>query len=176
MQVDKKQAKADYDRRRRAEKKDEIAATKRAYYLANKAKENARVAAWVAENKDRALEIKKTYRDANKEKAFVYRRSVMPRVLETAAARRLARPWIHLGAQRRRRAGLSRATPAWADMEAIRCIYTEARYLQMEVDHIVPLVGVDEHGVRNVCGLHVENNLQSLTMTANRRKGNYHAG
>lgn len=61
---------------------------------------------------------------------------------------------------------VKRATPKWADMGAITTMYQQAKRLGLEVDHVVPLQG------KNVCGLHVENNLQHLTMEANRRKNN----
>ena len=75
----------------------------------------------------------------------------------------------------RRRETILRATPAWANLDAIRAIYAEAKRLQemdgvpRDVDHIVPLRG------RNVCGLHVETNLQILTARENRKKGARHA-
>lgn len=65
------------------------------------------------------------------------------------------------------------ATPPWADVKAIRAIYLEAvRRSRLEgilyvVDHIVPLKGL------NVCGLHVENNLQIITKPANDQKWRY---
>lgn len=65
-----------------------------------------------------------------------------------------------------------RATPAWADLKAIEAFYIEAARLTREtgiphqVDHIIPLRG------RNVCGFHIETNLQILTAEANRRKKN----
>ena len=71
-----------------------------------------------------------------------------------------------------RRAGLSQATPVWADRAAIRAVYVECMRLTQEtgvpheVDHIVPLNGV------NVCGLHVHWNLRPLKATANREKSN----
>ena len=68
--------------------------------------------------------------------------------------------------QANRRASQLMATPVWADMQAISDIYLEAEYMQMEVDHIVPL----NH--RLVCGLHVPANLQLLTKSENRRKSN----
>lgn len=72
----------------------------------------------------------------------------------------------------RRNARKLRATPAWANEEAIRAIYAEAARLTLEtgirheVDHIYPL----QSDV--VCGLHCEANLQILTKVENIRKGN----
>lgn len=70
----------------------------------------------------------------------------------------------------KRRAFVLLATPAWANQQAIRRIYAEADFLskatgiKYEVDHIIPLQG------KNVCGLHVPNNLQVINMVANRQK------
>ena len=66
------------------------------------------------------------------------------------------------------RAHKFQATPSWADLPAIKDVYLEAAYMQMTVDHIVPL--------RNklVCGLHVWDNLQLLTKSKNSSKGNRH--
>ena len=66
--------------------------------------------------------------------------------------------------------------PAWANKEAIKQFYTDAKKLTEEtgilheVDHIVP----SNHPM--VCGLHVENNLQILTKSENRKKSNYFNG
>lgn len=65
-----------------------------------------------------------------------------------------------------------KATPSWADHDAISSVYAECSKLSREtgikhhVDHIVPLRG------KNVCGLHVHWNLQILTASENCRKGN----
>ena len=76
---------------------------------------------------------------------------------------------------KRRSARLS-ATPAWANKQKIKEIYNLSSFLSMatfgegyHVDHIVPLQG------KNVCGLHVENNLQVMRAGDNLRKGNNHA-
>ena len=68
---------------------------------------------------------------------------------------------------KRRSAKLQR-TPAWADLEAIKQFYAECPK-GYEVDHIVPLQGV------NVSGFHVLNNLQYLTKSENSSKGNRYA-
>ena len=58
-----------------------------------------------------------------------------------------------------------RAIPLWANIEKIKEIYRN-RKKGYHVDHVVPLKGL------NVCGLHVENNLQYLTVRENISKGN----
>lgn len=72
----------------------------------------------------------------------------------------------------KRRARKLHATPAWADLKAIRAIYNRAAFLTRRtriahhVDHFYPLQG------ETVCGLHVEGNLQILPATENIRKRN----
>jgi hypothetical protein len=72
----------------------------------------------------------------------------------------------------KRSAAKLRATPSWADREAMRDFYRLAAKLtretgvRHEVDHIVPLQG------KSVCGLHWEGNLQVLPKTENIRKSN----
>ena len=61
-----------------------------------------------------------------------------------------------------------RAIPLWANIEKIKEIYRN-RKKGYHVDHIIPLKGV------NVCGLHVENNLQYLTAKENILKSNNYA-
>jgi len=63
------------------------------------------------------------------------------------------------------RASKLQATPKWADTTAIRVIY-ETCPPDYHVDHIIPLQG------KNVCGLHVENNLQHLPALDNLKKSN----
>lgn len=58
-------------------------------------------------------------------------------------------------------------TPAWAKKDAIIAFYRAAKDLGLSVDHEVPLQG------RNVCGLHVENNLRLVSHLANSRKSNH---
>lgn len=78
--------------------------------------------------------------------------------------RELARAIV---SSRRRR--LRKATPKWLsvfDKRYIRSIYMQARFLNMEVDHIIPLKG------KNVSGLHVPWNLQIISKKDNCMKGN----
>lgn len=71
-----------------------------------------------------------------------------------------------------RRAGIDRATPAWADRGAIKEIFakciatTKSTGIRHEVDHIVPLKGV------LVSGLHVAWNLRVIPAVENRKKSN----
>lgn len=67
---------------------------------------------------------------------------------------------------------VEQATVAWANLDKIREIYKLRNKLTNEtgiphhVDHIIPLNG------RNVCGLHVEYNLQILSEVENKKKSN----
>jgi len=65
-----------------------------------------------------------------------------------------------------RRIGIKKATPLWVDMNTIADVYMEAEYMQMQVDHIVPLKN------NLVCGLHTWDNLQLLNPLENNKKGN----
>ena len=66
----------------------------------------------------------------------------------------------------RARAKALGALPSWAIHEDIEKVYAKAARLGLEVDHIIPLRG------KEVCGLHVEDNLRLLTKLENQRKGN----
>lgn len=67
------------------------------------------------------------------------------------------------------------ATPAWADLDAIRTRYKERATMERltgvrhDVDHVIPLCG------DNVCGLHVAANLRVILARDNRRKSNHFA-
>ena len=65
----------------------------------------------------------------------------------------------------KRRAAKLNAVPKWADLEAIKKVYEECPE-GCHVDHEIPLQGI------NVCGLHVEYNLQYLTIAENLSKSN----
>ncbi len=72
----------------------------------------------------------------------------------------------------RRRAKQLGCYPVWADNLKILSIYDECQYLntthtqQYEVDHVIPMGG------KNITGLHVDQNLQIITLEANRAKSN----
>lgn len=75
------------------------------------------------------------------------------------------KPELRKAIKAKRRAAKLQATPRWANEVAIREIYAACPE-NCEVDHILPLQG------QTVCGLHVENNLQYLSVPENRKKGN----
>lgn len=68
-------------------------------------------------------------------------------------------------ANTKRYRALLQATPIWANLVKIAEIYKNVP-TEMQVDHIVPLQGL------NVCGLHVHRNLQYLSKPENSSKRN----
>lgn len=101
---------------------------------------------WYRENKERRAEYGKSHYEANK-------------------------PY-YMAASAKRRSAKVQQTPSWANEQAIRAFYEEAKRLEQEtgvryhVDHIIPLQG------QMVSGLHVENNLQVIPANENLSKSN----
>jgi len=66
--------------------------------------------------------------------------------------------------------------PAWADnflcneVRALVWLRSDVTGIKWELDHIIPISGID------VCGLHVENNLQVIPAYLNARKNNHLTG
>jgi 5-methylcytosine-specific restriction endonuclease McrA len=131
-------------------------------YSKNRAKK------WQEENheKHKAQHSKrcKKYNEANKQAVY-----------ETHKKYRQANRAKILSWTRKRQANKINATPLWLNNEhlkQIECKYSVAEMLnkhgveKYQVDHIIPLQN------KAVCGLHVPWNLQVITATENRKKGN----
>lgn len=170
------------------------------YKERNKEKVTEMLADWYKRNKDHVLQRSKEYRsrpdvaarekerqrryyEARKEEIQRKRKERILSNQEIAEAyKQYQRDWAKENVAKmrakvaRRRATKLLATPSWARADAIEAVYFLAAYLtestgvKHEVDHIVPLQG------ENVCGLHVEYNLQVMKMTDNRSKANRFTG
>lgn len=140
-----------------AENKDSIAAYKKKYNLENKEAIKEYASMRYLENKEYFSANNKAWRSRNKEYHDAY-------VKQYRENNRVAKS----KAERRRISSKLSATPAWADLEAIRAIYDLADEIgNVHVDHIVPLRS------KLVCGLHVHWNLQILSPQENMSKGNW---
>jgi hypothetical protein len=120
-----------------------------------KQKNNARTVVWQKENAKRVKANNDAWRAANSDKKRAINADWNSRNQPSKAA-----------SLAKYRATKEKATPSWADLSAIKEFYVKASSCGMEVDHVIPL-----HG-KNVCGLHVENNLQLLSKFENCSKGN----
>lgn len=137
---------------RLAEKRSE---SSRQYRLKNPDKVKAGKAAYRARHSER-----------EREKAREYKQREAGRLKEWSAAYKRENKGRINAANRARVAHIKRATPPWANLDAIEQMYIEAAQLGMHVDHVIPLRG------KFVSGLHVENNLQLLPPVENHRKYN----
>lgn len=138
-----------------------------AYRLEHKSEANARAKAWYKGNTERAKANVAAHVARNKDKVDAYK-------AVWGKAWREANPAKHCAKSNLRRANKINATPAWANHFFIGEVYdlarlrTKATGFVWHVDHIVPLKG------KNVCGLHVEYNLQVIPAIENYRKNNSH--
>ena len=118
------------------------------------------VAEWYKENLCRVLAYNAKWMAENPEKVKAHRRSHRARNPEKV---------FLLSMQRKR--DLKERIPKWANREAIRQVYADAREfraagLDVCVDHIIPIRG------ELVSGLHVENNLRVCLSSVNQLKSN----
>ena len=137
-----------------------------------KARKKATLKAWKKANAAAVREYNKKYCAEHAEEIAASQRAY--KTLNADAVNAKQAEWNRCNqfkrtaAQMKRHASKLRATPAWADLQAIEDVYKEAAYFGMWVDHIVPLQS------KLVCGLHVWENLQLLTSKENIVKGNRH--
>lgn len=162
-----------------------------AYYAANREAMLARMAAryfnkaesykasaraWKEKNPERFKAMRARERAANREKIREISRADW---LKHNAKRKAAKvayraKFPELGAHhcRLRQTRKQKATPSWADLDAIKAVYKRAAELRRttgedwHVDHEIPL----KHPL--VCGLHVPANLRVISAAANQSKGN----
>lgn len=175
----------------RRQNPDKIRKKNQDFYAANQAREKDRAREWRLQNPDKCKAAnarwlennQKRHRlanevwfEKNKEYRKEYRREQYHLNREDELAK--AKEWksankdVCAAQFMKRKAAKLRATPPWADEDAIKAIYAEARRLTVEtgvqhhVDHTYPLQS------DWVCGLHVETNLQILTASGNQSKSN----
>ena len=158
--------------------KEQIAAEKKAYRLANPEK----VAKWRKTFNEKhpgrstELSMQSYYRRKEKDPEKVA--ESFRRHYDKDAAIARSKKWKKANPDRvceltmRRNARKKKATPKWANQFFINEAYhlaklrTKATGFKWEVDHIFPL------NSDIVCGLHVENNLQVIPAVMNNKKGN----
>lgn len=141
---------AEYQRKWRQQNKEKVAAYSKK---------------WNETNKNKRRQIEKDWKERNPDKVKEYNKKGGQKWAANNKAKRLA-------SVRARQLAKKDRTPPWVDKSELEKFYMESARLtketgiQHEVDHIVPLQG------ETVSGLHVPWNLQVLTRSENRSKGN----
>ena len=148
----------------------------KAYRTANPEKKAKQAKQWRVNNPEKWKEVAKRHFVKNRD--VMYQRSAIWREANREYCNQLSREWAKNNPSKasanasKRRAKLLNATPVWADFAAIQIEYDLADWcskttgIKYHVDHIMPLQG------KNVCGLHVPNNLQVIQAMDNLKKNN----
>lgn len=128
------------------------------------------------ENRERVNELARKYRDrdpeAYNEKTRIWRKNNPDKLKSYYDWLITEYPEYLAFNAANRRARLKSATPKWVDFDKIYEIYQKCAEIssvtgiEYHVDHIIPLQG------KNVCGLHVDYNLQILSWEENIKKSN----
>lgn len=124
------------------------------YYHKNRDRLHDSHRKWRAANSGYVRQKNQEWRDNNRDKYRKYLRDYHHRNPHESRYRTALR-----------RAKLKQATPPWADLKAIKEFYKNCPE-GYQVDHIHPLNG------KTICGLHTIENLQYLTISENKKKGN----
>ena len=132
---------------------------------------------YILKNKDKIAAYGKQYEQKNKERIAARKAATLEQRREVQRLWRKNNLGLVLADRAKRRAAKLNRTPAWLtqfDRLKMKCYYQVATMRSREsgqnwhVDHIIPLQG------KNVCGLHVPNNLQIIPAIENMRKNNHY--
>ena len=156
--------------------KDNIKEYQSKYYLNNKEKfkeinrlyrlnNKELIKEYILKNKEIIKQSRKLYYLKNAEKQKNYTKNYTLNNKDKIKEYHLNNPHTQRAITAKRRALKLKATPKFANLNKIREIYKNCPK-GYTVDHIVPLQG------KEVCGLHVEWNLQYLTPSQNSSKSN----
>ena len=156
--------------------KDNIKKYQSKYYLKNKEKfkeinrlyklnNKEFIKEYLLKNKEKISKQRKQYYLNNAEKQKKYTKNYTLNNKDKIKEYHLKNPHTQKAITAKRRALKLTATPKFADLNKIKDIYKNCPK-GYHVDHIVPLQG------KEVCGLHVEWNLQYLTPSENSSKSN----
>jgi len=139
------------------------------YYQENKEKIAKRNKLYNQQNQEKLKARRKKYRENNKDKILIqakeYRERNKNRINKQISEWQKANRDKCRAKDAKRRAIQLKAVPKFANLNKIKEIYKNCPK-GYEVDHIIPLQG------KTICGLHIETNLQYLSIKANRSKGN----
>jgi hypothetical protein len=147
----------------RKEKADAVRLSKAADYAKHKESYKARANARYAAKKEAIQPMTAEYQRVNKDKKSLWN-----------AKYGVNNRHVSRINNANRKAARLNATPAWANLNAIKAMYLKAQKMTAEsgisyhVDHIVPLQSA------LVCGFHCEANMEVITGSANSAKRNWH--
>lgn len=150
-----------YQDKYKAKNADRIETLHHEYVEKNKEKIRKKLKIWHEQNREKSNEYKRLWAKNNREKVLNAKRKYHSENKEKAMADRA-----------KRRVSKIQANMLWGNKFFIEEIYSLARLRTKifgfiwEVDHVIPLQG------KNVCGLHVEHNLNVIPKIINRKKGN----